>query len=114
MKNDLYLKSLYSAESKNTVFVSDSLKRDEICDVDGLVLPQDDDLQIKVEPDVKDEDTNHYESDDELLSVVKMIKYEFISEEAKTEESMENNEQTKIVLEEIKVNGMYGTIVPSL
>lgn len=113
LKSKYYLESLgMYDECNNSVFVSDDVKKDEIVqNAHNPVL-----CTVKLEPmeseDFKEEDTIDYQSDDELLSVVKMIKYEFVSEEktAKEKKSSKHN----ISFEEVKENGMFSNSMKPL
>ncbi|KAJ8730282.1 hypothetical protein PYW07_017320 [Mythimna separata] len=83
LKNDAYLKSVQEESGvKNEVFLRDEVKNEQDLTLSVECDDSLDIINVKDEPkdelDLKNEDSTHdYESDDEFLSVIKNIKYEF-------------------------------------
>ncbi|CAH2240296.1 zinc finger protein 98-like [Pararge aegeria] len=92
LKNDEYLRCLQNEEDKVfTVFNIDNIKCEEISNGQSDELFCDMEPLGKIEYQIKSEnDVDNVPSDEELLSVIKKIKYEFVSEECK-----ENKERIK-------------------
>ncbi|XP_059059165.1 oocyte zinc finger protein XlCOF6.1-like isoform X2 [Achroia grisella] len=97
LKNDTYLKSTTGTDIKNEVFVRDDIKTeiesessDEFPDLPDEKSDVKDDLFLKVDDNIKDNDNI---SDDEFLSVIKKIKYEHITEETKENDPFKRNKK---------------------
>ncbi|XP_028170706.1 zinc finger protein 300-like [Ostrinia nubilalis] len=94
-KNDEYLKNLDPNTHIKKETLDEGLKDESVsCDSDVNEIV---DAEIKLEPDpVKDEDVpEECQSDDELLSVIKKIKYEYIPADNGTETKENENLKTK-------------------
>ncbi|XP_050346187.1 zinc finger protein 83-like [Nymphalis io] len=96
LKNDEYLRSLQEKKEKIEVFVISDIKKEET-----LNFLNDEDIQqdtvFKLELDVKGENNlEELQSDDELLSVIKQLKYENSIGDSKENELLTQNKKTKI------------------
>lgn len=86
LKNDAYLKSKLALEGRSVkpeVFIKDNIKTEQLSISDDS---QNNSVKDEVNIDlfVKDEDSaTNYDTDDEFLSVIKKIKYEYIEEDTK-------------------------------
>lgn len=88
LKNDTYLKSVVFPESedKNKVFLKDDIKLEELNGNEYLGVLSG--TNVKEEVFDGDNVMENYQSDDELLSVIKQMKYENIAEEEIKENGM--------------------------
>lgn len=86
LKSDAYLKSKSALEEssvKPEVFIKDNIKTEQLSISDDSQNNSVKD-EVNIELFVKDEDSaTNYDTDDEFLSVIKKIKYEYIEEDTK-------------------------------
>ncbi|KAL0892812.1 hypothetical protein ABMA27_014507 [Loxostege sticticalis] len=98
LKNDAYLKnSAYSPNIKSEIIPDEDIKDEElsICDSDNNETLPSPEIEIKEETiKYEEEYIESCQSDDELLSEIKKVKNELVSEDKKIKKS-ENNDITK-------------------
>ncbi|XP_047529852.1 zinc finger protein 708-like [Vanessa atalanta] len=101
LKNDEYLRSLQEKEQKTEVFVIDDIKKEQSDNFLDDDIQRDDDFKLAL--DVKDENNlEELQSDDELLSVIKQLKYENTIGETKENEHVSPNKMKKIKSKKVK------------